>query len=123
MSSAQVSEATQKPFGRRPIESGRRPWGSRAANRLRSSITTNENAPSSVGSTSTSADSRSSDGCRARIVATRSESVVAAPPAPTRSASSSVFTRLPLCPSASERWPSVLNAGWAFSQVVEPVVE
>ena len=53
-----------------------------------------------------------------------SESVVAAaPPFATRAASSWVLTRLPLCPSASECAPSVLNTGWALSHVVEPVVE
>ena len=34
-----------------------------------------------------------------------------------------VFTRFPLCPSASARTPSFLKTGWALSQVVEPVVE
>ncbi len=53
-----------------------------------------------------------------------SESVVAVAPASATSAARSwVFTRLPLWPSASEWAPSVLNTGWAFSQVVEPVVE
>ena len=38
--------------------------------------------------------------------------------------SSRVFTRLPLCPSATPVPAVVLrNTGWAFSQVVEPVVE
>ena len=39
-------------------------------------------------------------------------------------ASSAVFTRFPLCPKASPvpAWV-VRNAGWAFSQVVDPVVE
>ena len=89
---------------------------------LRSSITTNENAPSSVGRTSTNADSRSSevpgeDG--GDQVGVRRGGACG----PTRPASSSVFTRFPLCPSARDRCPSVLNAGWAFSHVVEPVVE
>ena len=56
-------------------------------------------------------------------VVTMSESVVAPRFEPTRAASSAVFTRLPLCPSASECTPSVLNTGCAFSHVVEPVVE
>ena len=62
-------------------------------------------------------------GASAAIIAvTRSLSVLAAPPA-TAWASSRVFTRLPLWPRATERTPSVLNTGCAFSQVVEPVVE
>ena len=56
-------------------------------------------------------------------VVTTSESVVAEPFAPTSSASSGVFTRLPLWPSATAWAPSVLKTGWAFSHVVDPVVE
>ena len=56
-------------------------------------------------------------------MATRSESVVAAEERPSRETSSPVFTRFPLCPSASARTPSFLKTGWALSQVVEPVVE
>jgi len=38
--------------------------------------------------------------------------------------SSTVFTRLPLWPNAIPDPTSVIaNVGWAFSQVVEPVVE
>ena len=61
---------------------------------------------------------------------TRSESVVAPMPAAvvahaaTSSRSSAVLTRLPLCPSATPLPAAVVrNVGWAFSQVVEPVVE
>ncbi len=61
--------------------------------------------------------------CAAIRVATMSESVDARPRRPASSASSAVFTRFPLCPRASPRWPSVLNAGCALSQVVDPVVE
>jgi hypothetical protein len=44
--------------------------------------------------------------------------------AATRVASSIVLTRLPLWPSAMPDPTSVMaNVGWAFSQVVEPVVE
>ena len=57
------------------------------------------------------------------MVVTMSESVVAWPARPTRSASSAVFTKLPLWPSASECTPSVLKTGCALSHVVEPVVE
>ena len=59
----------------------------------------------------------------ARSVVTRSESVVAAPALPTRSARSEVLTRLPLWPRASVWMPSVLNTGCALSHVVDPVVE
>ena len=50
-------------------------------------------------------------------------------PAPLRSVvtssrSSAVLTRLPLCPRAMPLPVAVVrNVGWAFSQVVEPVVE
>ena len=41
-----------------------------------------------------------------------------------RAASSAVLTRLPLCPNAIPVPAAVVrNTGWAFSQVVEPVVE
>ena len=61
-----------------------------------------------------------------------SESVVAAPGAlwlikpalRARLASSVVLTRFPLWPSATPVPAAVLrNTGWAFSHVVEPVVE
>ena len=45
-------------------------------------------------------------------------------PAVTSSRSSAVLTRLPLCPRAMPLPVAVVrNVGWAFSQVVEPVVE
>ena len=89
---------------------------------LRSSIITKQNAPRSIGSTCGRHASPPSNSCTMRV-ATRSESVVAEPVLPTRSTSSAVFTRLPLWPRARLWVPSVLNAGWAFSQVVDPVVE
>ena len=98
--------------------------GSRAAKTDRSSDITKQNAPSSSGSTRIAAPSRSwcaiSD---ASIVATKSESVVAAEEWPSRATSSPVFTRLPLWLKESARTPSFLKTGWALSQVVEPVVE
>ena len=123
MSRAQVSEAKQKPPGRRPMASGRNPCGSRAANTVRSSMNTNENAPSSRGRTAMAAASRPSSMWAAISVATMSESVEARPRRPASSASAAVFTRFPLCPRARPRCPSVLNDGCALSQVVEPVVE
>jgi hypothetical protein len=84
---------------------------------------TNEYAPCSFGSTRIAASSSRCSGISiAMIEATRSESVVAAP-TPTSRARSLVLTRFPLWPSATECTPSVLNTGWAFSQVLEPVVE
>lgn len=61
-----------------------------------------------------------------------SESVVAgagarlaiSPASRARAASSAVLTRFPLCPKATPVPAAVLrNTGWAFSQVVSPVVE
>ena len=124
MSRPHVSEATQKPVGSLPMLSGRTPWGSRAAYTLRSSMITKQNAPWSWGRTSRAAPSSPLPSIAAdSIVATRSVSVVAVPCAPTRSCSSRVLTRLPLWPSAIECTPSVLNTGWAFSHVLDPVVE
>jgi hypothetical protein len=37
--------------------------------------------------------------------------------------SSAVLVRLPLCPSAMAPWPAARKVGWAFSQTEEPVVE
>ena len=65
-------------------------------------------------------------GSSARSVVRSSVSVVAArrarPPSSWVS-SSRVFTRLPLCPIATARRGPSRNVGWAFSQIVEPVVE
>jgi hypothetical protein len=139
MSSAAVSLATTQPRSRRPSTSGRTPCWSRAAYRVCSSANTSENAPRSRGS-SRSADSSTpvSAAVAASSSATRSESVVdwtarrslrPAPVAPPRAESTSsrscaVFTRLPLWPSAIPLPAAVVRkVGWAFSQVVEPVVE
>jgi hypothetical protein len=124
MSRALVSEATTNPPGSLPTARGRRPWGSRAAKTDRSSAITKQKAPSSSGRTRIAAPSRSWWAISfASIVATRSESVVAADERPSRATRSAVFTRFPLWPRASARTPSFLKTGCALSQVVEPVVE
>ena len=92
-----------------------------------------QNAPRTVGSSSRAACSSVESAAPWASSAPRmSESVVAARPARVlispasraRPASSVVLTRLPLCPSATPVPAAVLrNTGWAFSQVVEPVVE
>ena len=85
---------------------------------------TKQYAPWSIGITFIAASSRPwvFGASPAINVVTRSLSVLAEP-TPTIAASSRVFTRLPLWPSATDRTPSVLNTGCAFSHVVEPVVE
>ncbi len=92
-----------------------------------------QNAPRTAGSSSRAACSRLESAAPCASSAPRmSESVVAAgaprmsisPASRARAASSVVFTRLPLCPSATPVPAVVLRkTGWAFSQVVEPVVE
>src|SRR5205807_1139059 len=52
MSRAAVSDATTQPRSSRPSTSGRTPCGSRAAYTVVSSMKTSENAPRSLGSTS-----------------------------------------------------------------------
>ncbi len=139
MSSAAVSLATTQPRSSRPSTSGRTPCGSRAAYSVCSSAKTSENAPRSRGSSRSAASSTPvSAAVAASSSVTRSESVVdwtacrsrrpvplAAPrTASTSSRSSAVFTRLPLWPSAIPLPAAVVRkVGWAFSQVVEPVVE
>jgi len=134
MSSAAVSLASTQPRSSRPSTSGRTPYGSRAANSVCSSAKTSENAPRTRGSSRTAASSRPmSAAVAASSSVIRSESVVEAArpfcmglPASlaASSRSSAVFTRLPLWPSTRPLPVSVVrNVGWAFSQVVEPVVE
>ena len=92
-----------------------------------------QNAPRTVGSSSSAACSSVASAAPWASSAPRmSESVVAAgaPRVPSRPASrarvarSAALTRLPLWPSATPVPAAVLrNTGWAFSQVVEPLVE
>ncbi len=133
MSRAAVSEATTQPRSSRPSDSGRTPNGSRAAYRVFSSMKIRQNAPRTVGSSSSAACSMLESAAPWASRAPRmSESVVAAPgmlglisPASrARRVRSVVLTRFPLCPNATPVPAAVLrNTGWAFSQVVEPVVE
>ena len=58
------------------------------------------------------------------VVAAAAPRMLIRPSSRARPASSVVLTRLPLCPSATPVPAAVLrNTGWAFSQVVDPVVE
>ncbi len=129
MSSAAVSLATTQPRSNRPNTSGRTPCSSRAAYSVCSSMNTSENAPRRVGSTSSAAASIDRSGRAASSAVIRSESVVVpdtpgTPAAAARTASSAVFTRLPLWPSARPVPALVVRkVGCAFSQVLEPVVE
>ncbi len=94
-------------------------------------------APRSSGRISSAAFSSERVGWLARSVVTRSVSLVAlgvanpgsrtSPRATSDSAasraSSPVLIRLPLCPSATPPSPVCRKVGWAFSQLLEPVVE
>lgn len=42
---------------------------------------------------------------------------------PASSASSAVFTRLPLWARANWVWPASRNSGWEFFHMLDPVVE
>ncbi len=93
-------------------------------------MNTSEKAPRSLGRTSIAACSTLTSGRAASSAVSRSESVVApielaaCPAARASSASSAVLTRLPLWPSARPVPAGVVRKlGWAFSHVVEPVVE
>ena len=58
------------------------------------------------------------------VVAGAGKRLAISPAARARAASSAVLTRFPLCPNATPVPAAVLrNTGWAFSQVVSPVVE
>ena len=97
---------------------------------MASSAKTSEYAPRSRGRSRIAASSTPmSAAVDASSSVTRSESVLAPMPprwprAFTSSRSSAVLTRLPLWPSAMPLPAAVVrNVGWAFSQVVDPVVE
>jgi len=92
-----------------------------------------QNAPRTVGSSSSAACSRleSAAPCASNAPST-SESVLAAPgalgfispAARARETSSALLTRLPLCPKATPVPAAVLRkTGWAFSHVGCPLVE
>ena len=112
--------------GSRPRTSGRNPNGSRTPMTRRSSRITRLYAPRTRGRTRWSASTVSAAGSSARSAVSSSVSVEAGRRArPPRSCSSSsrVLTRLPLWPMASARRGPSRYVGWAFSQIVEPVVE
>jgi hypothetical protein len=85
-------------------------------------------APRSWGSTRIAASSMERSGCAAISEVTRSESVVAVktpvtPASAAVTASSAVFTRLPLWQRARPVPADVVRkVGWAFSHVLAPVV-
>ena len=113
------------------------PCGSRAAYKVPSSIQTSENAPRTLGSTSSAAASSERSGWLASRVVSRSVSLVdriggapwrlssprSACSSSTILASSPVLVRLPLCPSAMLPVAVARKVGWAFSHTLDPVVE
>ena len=119
MSSAGDSEASTHPPSSRPRHNGRKPFGSRTPMMWSASASTNENAPSSVRQHLVQRALERAVVVRLgeRVVrpsscasssATRSLSLVTVPGnMPASSASASVFTRLPLWPSANSRSPDV----------------
>ena len=135
MSSAAVSLATTQPRSSRPSTSGRTPCGSRAAYSVSSSMKTRENAPRSLGSTSSAACSVECPGKVDISAVINDVSVVQPPNEPgiresaassrsvSHSRSSRVLVRFPLWPRAM--WPVAVErkVGWALSQTLEPVVE
>ena len=133
MSSAGVSLATTQPRSSRPSTSGRTPCGSRAAYSVCSSMKTRQNAPRRRGSTSSAVASSVWSGSPASSAVTSAVSVVlprASSPrrwlpyrSATRSTSSAVLVRLPLCPSATVPAAVGPSVGCAFSHVEPPVVE
>src|SRR5271165_4693250 len=79
MSSAAVSDATTQPRSSRPRDNGRTPYGSRAAYNVFSSMNVRQNAPRTVGSSSSAACSRVESAAPwASSAPSMSESVVAA---------------------------------------------
>ena len=107
ISNAADSEATTQPWSSFPITSGRTPLRSRAAYKVCSSIKTSENAPLSIGRTSSAELSKFFPFCAAISAVIISVSVVAFMPSlffgaifASASARSPVFVRLPLCASA-----------------------
>ena len=131
MSSAAVSLATTQPRASRPSTSGRKPCGSRAAYRVRSSMKTSEYAPRTSGSTASALSSTLDIRGSANSAVSTSVSEVARSPSPPCSASaplamaasSSVLIRLPLCPRARLATGVDRNVGCAFSHTDAPVVE
>ena len=123
---AVVGVAVRRVRGRRPRTSGRKPNGSRTPITRRSSRITRLYAPRTRGRTRRSASTVSAAGSSASSAVSSSVSVEAGRRArPPRSCSSRsrVLTRLPLWPIASARRGPSRYVGWAFSQMVEPVVE
>ena len=131
MSSAAVSLATTQPRSSRPSTSGRTPCGSRAAYRVCSSQKTSENAPAQRGQQphrgllDADVGGRGGEQLGDEVgVGARAHAAAVAERRATSSRSSAVLTRLPLWPSAMPLPAAVVRkVGWAFSQVVDPVVE
>ena len=108
ISSAADSDATTQPRSSFPITSGLTPWRSRAAYRVRSSIKTNEKAPSSKGRTASALASTFFSFCNPIKAVMISVSVVAprsflagGSSFETISARSPVLVRFPLWAKAS----------------------
>lgn len=136
MSRAAVSLATTQPRSSRPSTSGWMPSGSRAAYSVVESMNTRQKAPRSFGSTSIAEASIDWSGWLASRAVTRWVSDVASSgrlsnaisplavsDSSTSRVSSPVFTRLPLCASATLPVAVDRKVGCAFSHTDEPVVE
>ena len=130
MSRAADSDATTQPRSSLPITSGRTPWRSRAAYKVCSSIKTSEKAPSSFGKTASALASTLFSSCRPISAVIISVSVEAPRSFFERfvsnfctiSASEPVFVRFPLCARANVPYFVGRSVGWAFTQVLDPVV-
>ena len=138
VASAESSLATTQPRSSRPRTSGRMPCGSRAAYSVDSFIQTKEKAPRSSGQhleralleggvgvareqrrDQVGVAGRGLDVAAVQRRARRADRAASA----TSSPSSWVLIRLPLWPSAIEPSSVGRNVGWAFCQVLAPVVE
>ena len=129
ISRAADSDATTQPRSSFPITSGRTPWRSRAAYKVRSSINTSEKAPSNNGNTASALASTFFSSCKPMSAVMISVSVVAprsffagVSSFSTISAKSPVLVRLPLWAKASVPYWVGRKVGWALTQVLEPVV-
>ena len=122
---AQVSEATTQSSPIRPSVSGRNPCASRKATSVPSESAVAENAPSRRRMAFATASGSGAGSC-AMSAAMSSESepeTRRTPSAMSSSRSSSRFTRLPLCPSATVRARPWWMSGCAFAHRFAPVVE
>ncbi len=124
--SAHVSLATAcPPSGRRPIDSGRNPHGSRTAITWSWASITSENAPFHAGNVRSTRSSHVRPPAAASINVNTSVSLVAVSPKPFASSSSRsavALTTLPLWASASGPCIVSTRNGWRLRWAFAPVV-